>query len=80
MRTVAKLTKEQRRKRAWMLTDRALVSGLTKAHEAEKQAEEEAFQAFCADLDCVALKASELTIETLKNLHSRFLPLAYSRR
>ena len=35
MRTVSRLTKQDRQRRAWRLTDRALKAGLTRAHEAE---------------------------------------------
>ena len=64
MRTVSRLTKQDRQRRAWRLTDRALKAGRTRAHEAEQKADQDAFAAFCADLDCIALKA--LPLETLK--------------
>ena len=78
MRTVSRLTKQDRQRRAWRLTDRALKAGLTRAHEAEQKADQDAFAAFCADLDCIALKA--LPLETLKTIHRRCLPLAQTVR
>lgn len=78
MRTVAKLTKDQRRRRAYLYTGRALVHGLTQAHESAIEAENQAFADFCAELDCVALKV--LTLETLRNIHRRCLPLAQTVR
>ena len=78
MRTVSRITKQARRSRAWMLTDRALKSGLAKLHESAIQAETQAFQDFCAELDCVALKV--LPLETLRNIHRRCLPLAQTVR
>ena len=78
MRTVSRLTRADRQKRAWRYTDRALKAGLTRAHEAEQKADQDAFAAFCADLDCIALKV--LPLETLRNIHRRCLPLAQTVR
>ena len=66
------------RRRAWMLTDRALLAGLARLRESESEAESRAFADFCADLDCVALKV--LPLETLQSIHRRCLPLAQSVR
>lgn len=46
-------------------------------HESAMKADLEAFEAFCADMDAIALGAKGLTIEALKNIHRRALPVAY---
>ena len=63
MRSVSRLTKQDRQRRLWLKTDRALIAGLTKIHEAD-QAESEVFT---AHLDCLILET--IPIETLKLVH-----------
>lgn len=55
-------------------------SGLDAVRLKDHLADLEAFALFQANLDCIALKSPELSLETLKTLHRAYLPVAYPRR